>query len=481
MTFNARPDGKEATVIETSLARNQGFGFKSEEEVLNYVLDPAHGVEFIRVMFPDILGRTMDFTFPSEELEKAFRDGKGFDGSSVQGFVRIEESDLVIMPDARTFRLLPWEYQGFSENVRWREGVMFGDIMTPGGGHYEGDTRHILKKTLAAAAQEFGFDDFKVGPELEFFLFPSESDTNPTDRGGYFFGGRHGGVRKEIQLLLKRMGILSEYDHHEVAHGQHEIDLRYDNAMDMADICTLFRYMVKRVAHGHGLYATFMPKPVNGQNGSGMHVHQSLWKDGKNIFFSEENTYHLSEAAYAYMAGLIAHAREISAVLSQWVNSYKRLIEGYEAPVYIAWGQKNRSAYIRVPQYQPGKEAATRLELRSPDPACNIYLAFATMLAAGLAGIRAGTDCPGPVEENIYAMSNARQKKFEIRTLPRHLEEAVRLMEKSRLLEDTLGGHVFQTFIANKRAEIADYSHNVSGEFEKQVSDYEVKTYLPVL
>jgi glutamine synthetase len=466
---------------DKAAGEHPGFGFKTEQELLGYVLDPANRVEFVRVVFPDILGRPMDFSFPSQELEKAFRDGKGFDGSSVEGFVRIEESDLVIKPEARTFRLLPWEYQGFSPDIRWREGIMFGDILTPEGKPYEGDTRYILKKGLADAKAEFGFDDFKVGPELEFFIFPSETDTRFSDQGGYFFGGQHGGMRKEIQLLLKRMGIESEYDHHEVAHGQHEIDLRYQNAMDMADICMLFRYMVKRVARMHGLYATFMPKPVNGQNGSGMHVHQSLWKGGKNVFFSEENAYHLSGTAYSYMAGLITHARELSAVLSQWVNSYKRLIEGYEAPVYIAWGQKNRSAYIRVPQYQPGKEAATRLELRSPDPACNLYLAFSTMLAAGLKGIRGGYACPDPVEENIYKMSNARQKKFEIRTLPRDLDEAVRLMEKSGMMRESLTPHVFTTFIANKRAEIADYTNNVSGEFEKQVSEYEVKTYLPVL
>jgi glutamine synthetase len=231
----------------------------------------------------------------------------------------------------------------------------------------------------------------------------------------------------------------------------------------------------------HGLYATFMPKPANGQNGSGMHVHQSLWKGGKNIFFSVNNSYHLSDLAHHYMAGLMSHAREISAVFSQWVNSYKRLIEGYEAPVYIAWGQRNRSAYIRVPEYQPGKEMATRIELRSPDPSCNIYLAFATMLMAGLTGIRDGYPLPDPVEENIYRMSNAKQKKFEIRTLPRNLEEAVRLMEKSRLLRETLTDHIFTTFIANKRAEIEEYNINVSGEFEKQVSEYEVKKYLPFL
>jgi len=457
------------------------FGFRTEREVLNYVAHPGNGIEFIRVIFPDVLGRQMDFSFPSGELDKAFHEGKGFDGSSIQGFVRIEESDLVIKPEARTFRVLPWEYRGFSEDMRWREGIMFGDILTPEGDIFPGDTRAVLKQTLARAKKEFGFDDFKVGPELEFFLFPSDRDTRFSDEGGYFFSGRHGEIRKEIQLLLKKMGVESEYDHHEVAHGQHEIDLKYCSAIDMADIGMLFRYMVKKVARMHGLYATFMPKPANGQNGSGMHVHQSLWKGGKNIFFAEKGTYHLSEIAHHYMAGLMSHAREISAVLSQWVNSYKRLIEGYEAPVYIAWGQKNRSAYIRVPEYQPGKEMATRIELRSPDPSCNIYLTFSAMLMAGLTGIRGGYPLPDPVEENIYEMSNAKQKKFEIRTLPRNLEEAVKIMEKGRLLQETFSDHIFDMFIANKRAEIEEYNINVSGEFEKQVSEYEVKKYLPIL
>jgi glutamine synthetase len=461
--------------------KNKEFGFRTEQEVLEYVADPAHRIEFIRVVFPDILGRPMDFSFPGEELERAFREGKGFDGSSVEGFVRIEESDLVIKPEAGTFRVLPWEYRGFAEDVRWREGIMFGDILTPEGEPYEGDTRHVLKRALGRAKKEFGLDDFKVGPELEFFIFPNERDTHFSDEGGYFFSGKHGEIRKEIQLLLKKMGIASEYDHHEVAHGQHEIDLKYCSAVEMADIGMLFRYTVKKVSRMRGLYATFMPKPVNGQNGSGMHVHQSLWKGGKNLFFSEKKPYHLSDIAQHYMAGLIAHGREISALLSQWVNSYKRLIEGYEAPVYIAWGQRNRSAYIRVPEYQPGKEGATRIELRSPDPACNIYLAFSAMLMAGLYGIRGGYPLAEPVEENIYRMSNARQKKFEIRTLPRNLEEAVKLMERSQLLRETLTDHIFTAFIANKKAEIEEYNVNVSGEFDKQVSSYEVEKYLRFL
>jgi glutamine synthetase len=457
------------------------FGFADAEEVLRAVRDPSRRIEFIRVLFADILGRPMEFSFPASELEAAFKEGKGFDGSSVEGFVRIEESDLVIKPDPTTFRVLPWTYRGAADDTIWREAVMFGDIRTPEGKPSPADSRHVLKRALAGAAKEFGFDGFFVGPELEFFIFPNDREPRPLDQGGYFFAGRHGEIRKETLLLLMRMGVPSEYDHHEVAHGQHEIDLRFASALEMADIVMLVRYLVKRVARTHGLYATFMPKPINGQNGSGMHVHQSLWKGGKNAFFDGRDPYGLSAAAHAYTAGLMAHARETSAVFSQWVVSYKRLILGYEAPVYIAWGQRNRSAYIRVPRYQPGKEKATRIELRSPDPGCNVYLAFATMLAAGLDGIRSRLPLPEAVEENIYEMSGAQQKRHHISNLPRDLEEAVKLMEKSPLVRATLGDHIFAKFIANKRQEIEDYRKNVGAEFDKQVSPYEVERYLPFL
>ena len=457
------------------------FGLDSEKQVLDVVGRPENRIEFIRIMFPDILGRRMDFSIPSTELEKAFKEGKGFDGSSVEGFVRIEESDLVIKPDPATFRLLPWTYRGFEEETYWREAIMFGDILTPEGDPYEGDSRYILKKILSKGHREFGITDFKIGPELEFFIFPDKNTPTPLDDGGYFFSGLHGEIRKEIQILLKRMGIETEYDHHEVAHGQHEIDLKYLSALEMADTCTIFRYLVKKIARKHGLYATFMPKPLNGQNGSGMHVHQSLWKKGNNIFFNPGNSYHLTEQAHQYIAGLMAHANEIAAVHCQWINSFKRLIEGYEAPVYIAWGQRNRSAYIRVPEYQPGKEQATRIELRSPDPACNLYLAFATMLSAGLKGIEKKYQAYNPVEENIYTMSQARQKKLSIQTLPRNLEGAVKAMQKSALLKETLGAHVFHTFIANKQWEIEDYHNNVANGFDFQVSSYEIQKYMTFL
>jgi len=459
----------------------KAFGTRDEKDVLAVLRDPASDIRFIRLIFPDILGRQMDFTIPASELDAAFKEGKGFDGSSIAGFVRIEESDLVIKPDPRTFRVLPWTYEGFSPDIRWREAVMFGDVLTPDGAVYGGDSRAALKRVLDRARRELGVQDLKCGPELEFFIFPSSEAPVLTDAGGYFFSGRHGEIRKEIQLLLQRLGVATEYDHHEAAHSQHEIDLRFIDAVDMADTAMIFRYMVKKVCRMHGLYGTFMPKPVNGQNGSGMHVHQSLWRDGRNLFFDKNGPYHLSLMAQRYMAGLMTHAREISAVLNQWVNSYKRLIEGYEAPVYIAWGQRNRSAYIRVPEYQPGKEKATRIELRAADPACNIYLAFAVMLAAGTEGIRRKYELVDPVEENIYHMSGARQKKFEIRVLPRTLEEAVRLMEKSAVVRDALGEHIFDKLVANKLKEVEEYGRNVSGEFDKQVSDYEVRRYLPVL
>jgi len=457
------------------------FGTRDEKDVLAVLRDPASDVQFVRLFFPDILGRQMDFAIPAAELPAAFKEGKGFDGSSVAGFVRIEESDLVIKPDPKTFRILPWTYSGFDEGIRWREAVMFGDILTPNGAPYEGDSRGALKRVLARTRKDLGIEDFKCGPELEFFIFPSSDAPALTDVGGYFFSGRHGEIRKEIQLLLGRMGIATEYDHHEAAHSQHEIDLRFLDAVEMADTAMIFRYMVRKVCRMRGLYATFMPKPVNGQNGSGMHVHQSLWRDGKNLFFDKNGPYHLSLLAQRYMAGLMTHAREISAVLSQWVNSYKRLIEGYEAPVYVAWGQRNRSAYIRVPEYQPGKERATRIELRAADPACNIYLAFAVMLAAGTEGVRKKYELVDPVEENIYHMSGTRQRKFEIRVLPRDLDEAVRVMEKSAVVRDALGSHIFDKLVANKRKEVDEYVRNVSGEFDKQVSDYEIRRYLPVL
>ena len=457
------------------------YGYENQEEVLDSVDDPSSKIEFVRIVFSDILGRPMDFSIPGSKLRGAFRDGKGFDGSSVEGFVRTEESDLIIKPDPKTFRVLPWDYTGFDNGNSWREGILFGDIYTPEGKPYKGDSRYVLKKVMENGKKDLGIDEFKVGPELEFFLFPNSREPRPLDEGGYFFSGSHGEIRKEVQFLLKRIGIGSENDHHEVAHGQHEIDLDPLDALEMADTCMLFRYMVKKVARMHNLYATFMPKPLNGQNGSGMHVHQSLWKGKNNLFFEKNDKYRLSKIARHYIAGIMAHSGEISAVLSQWTNSYKRLIEGYEAPVHVAWGQKNRSAYIRVPEYQPGREQETWIELRSPDPACNLYLAFACIFMTGLSGIRQEYVLPDPVEENIYVIGNSKPRSIDIKTLPRNLDDAVKIMSKSELVKQILGEHVFNKFLANKRWEIDEYRNNVSKEYGKQVSEFEVKKYLPFL
>jgi glutamine synthetase len=456
-------------------------GFDNREEVLESAKDPSNKIEFVRIMFADILGRPMDFSIPSSELEEAFRHGKGFDGSSVEGFVRKEESDLLIKPDPKTFRILPWEYTGFDKHSSWREGVAFGDIYTPDGRRYDGDSRYVLKKALQKGAEDLGIDEIQISPEIEFFLFPSSREALPMDEGGYFFSGCHGEIRKEIQYLLKKIGIQAANDHHEVAHGQHEIDLQPLTALEMADTCMLVRYMAKKVARMHGLYATFMPKPLNGQNGSGMHVHQSLWQNGKNIFFAKSDPYRLATTARQYIAGIMEHSREISAVLCQWINSYKRLIEGYEAPVFVAWGQRNRSAYIRVPECQPGKENSMGIELRSPDPACNIYLAFSCMFMAGFTGIQKEYTLPDPVEENIYTLSPAEQRQFQVKTLPRSLEEAVKVMGQSTLIKQILGEHVFNSFISNKLREIDEYRTNVSKEYGKQVSEFEVRKYLPIL
>ncbi|HDI03149.1 MAG TPA: glutamine synthetase, partial [Candidatus Pacearchaeota archaeon] len=303
-------------------------------------------VRFIRPVFVDILGRMLDFTVPIEEFEDLIKNGKGFDGSSVEGFARTEESDLRFIPDINTLVILPWKYKGIENS--WREAVVFGHITDSSGKEYEGDTRALLKNTVEKY-KDIGI--LKCGAEIEFFIFQNDKSPEHTDEGGYFRSGLYGEIRKEAQLALNEMGIKTEFDHHEVASSQHEIDLTYANALKMADSIILAKYVVKRIARKYGVYASFMPKPIAGINGNGMHLHLSLWKDGKNLFFDEEKQ-GLSDIAKSYIAGLIKYGKDIQAGLNQWINSYKRLYPGYEAPTYLVWGTKNRSAYIRVPEYQ---------------------------------------------------------------------------------------------------------------------------------
>ncbi len=440
---------------------------KEKEKVLKMAKE--NDVKFIRLWFTDILGFLKGFAITIDELEGALEEGMGFDGSSIQGYARIDESDMIAKPDPKTFQIVPWRPK---ENAVAR---MFADVLEPDGTPYKGDPRWALKRTLKKA-QDLGYTLY-VGPELEYFYFKSsEGVPQFLDKGGYFDLTPLDvatELRRETILTLEAMGIHVEYSHHEVAPSQHEIDLRYTDALTMADNAMTYRLVVKEIALKHGVYATFMPKPIFGQNGSGMHTHQSLFKGDKNAFFDPKDEFHLSKIGKSYMAGVLKHSKEITSITSQWVNSYKRLVPGYEAPVYISWARRNRSALVRVPMYKPGKEKATRMEYRSPDPACNPYLTFAVMLAAGLKGIEKGYELAPPVEEDIFEMSEASRKKHGIDSLPGSLLEAIQLTEKSELVRETLGDHIFGKFIENKKIEWDQY--------RTHVSQFELDKYLSIL
>jgi len=436
----------------------------TNQEILKIVKERK--IKFIRLCFTDVLGFLKGFAITPDELPGALEEGMGFDGSSIEGFARIEESDMIAKPDTGTFAILP--------DGDYAVARMFCDIYEPGGKPFAGDPRFVLKKMMARA-KDMGYT-FNVGPELEYFYFANSAEAKPLDQGGYFDLvplDVAQDLRRDTILSMQSLGIKVEYSHHEVAASQHEIDLRYDDALTMADNVMTYRLIVKETARKHGVYATFMPKPIFGINGSGMHVHQSLFKGAKNAFFDKDGKYHLSEIGRSYTAGLLKHAQEITSITSQWVNSYKRLIPGYEAPVYICWAQMNRSALIRVPMYKPGKEKATRIEYRSPDPACNPYLAFSVMLAAGLDGIENKYKLAEPANDNIYDMSEEVRAKAGIKSLPEDLLEAIKITESSKLIKDCLGDKVFAYFIRNKKMEWDEY--------KMQVTKYEVDKYLPIL
>src|ERR687885_357393 len=378
---------------------------EARREVLARV--EQESVDYILLWFTDLEGHLKSFAITLDELAGALDDGMGFDGSSITGFNAIEESDMVAMPDPSTFRILP---AGADEPA---VGRIICDIVKPDGEPYEGDPRYVLRRALDRMRQ-MGFDTFNVGPELEYFLFEDDKGTETLDEGGYFAMttmDAASGLRQETVHALEAMGIPIEYVHHEVGPSQHEIDMRFAPALEMADHTVTYRLVVKEIAKKAGFHATFMPKPIFGENGSGMHTHQSLFKDERNAFFDGDDEWHLSDVGKAFIAGQLRHAREISAVFAQWVNSYKRLVPGYEAPVYVAWSRRNRSALVRVPHYHPGSEASTRMELRCPDPACNPYLTFAALLQAGLEGIEKGYELPEPMEKNLYHLSPDERKR----------------------------------------------------------------------
>jgi glutamine synthetase len=439
---------------------------KTKQDVLKIVKEEK--INFIRLWFTDVLGFLKGFAITAHELEGALEEGMGFDGSSIEGFARIEESDMIALPDPSTFSIIPWRPR---EHAVAR---MFCDVYTPEGKPFVGDPRYILKRNLERAAK-LGYT-YNVGPELEYFYFTNAASPEVLDKGGYFDLAPLDvaqDLRRQTILTLEEMGILVEYSHHEVAASQHEIDLRYCDALTMADNVMTYRLVVKEIARMQGVYATFMPKPVFGINGSGMHVHQSLFKGSANSFFDKHDKYHLSKVGKSFTAGLLKHAPEITSVTSQWVNSYKRLVPGYEAPVYICWANMNRSALIRVPQYKPGKEKATRIEYRSPDPACNPYLTFSVMLAAGLDGMERNLKLAEPANDNIYEMSEEQKKRAGINSLPDDLLEAIKLTEGSHVVREALGEPLFSHFIRNKKMEWDEY--------KAQVTQYEINKYLPIL
>lgn len=439
---------------------------RDKQDVMKLVKEKD--VRFVRLWFCDIHGQLKSFAIHVDELEAAFDEGMGFDGSSIKGFARIDESDMIAVPDPKTFTILPWRPKEKSV------ARMICDIYEPDGTPYKGDPRYALKRAIDRM-KEAGFTNFYVGPELEYFYFKSDKEPEILDQGGYFDYPVDAAedLRRETILALEEMGIGVEYSHHEVAPSQHEIDLRYADALEMADIVMTYRVTVKEIAKNYGVYATFMPKPIFGVNGSGMHTHQSLFIGDRNAFFDPNDQYHLSDIGKAYIAGLLTHIKEITLVLNQLVNSYKRLVPGYEAPVYICWARRNRSALIRVPMYKPGKEKATRIELRSPDPACNPYLAFAAMVTAGLKGIEGRYKLPEPLETDVYHLPPEERRRIGVQELPGSLIEAIELAEKSHILREAVGEHIFEQLIQSKKIEWDEY--------RVRVHPYEVERYLPLV
>jgi glutamine synthetase len=431
-------------------------------------------VKFVSLQFTDVMGTIKNVTIPVAELGEALEKGIWFDGSSVEGYTRICESDMYLMPDINTYQVLPWS------PPEQRTARVICDVLQPSEQPFPADPRFVLRSAMAAC-QRMGYT-YHVSSEIEFFLFTMREDRPsrrpvPHDVAGYFdFSPRDlaSEVRQDIILALEAMGIKVERAHHEVASGQHEINFRYADALTSADNAVTFKYVVKAVAQAHGLHATFMPKPIYGMNGSGMHTHQSFFdSDGRNAFFDPDDRYHLSPLAYHFLAGQMKHARGLAAIVAPTVNSYKRLVPGYEAPVYICWGQINRSALIRIPKYSNGLDERTRLELRCPDPSCNPYLAYAAMLKTGMEGIEQKLTPPPPVEENVYDFSDEKLKEMSIESLPGSLMEALGELERDEVLRETLGEHVYEAFMRAKKTEWDQY--------RAQVSEWEIDQYLTLL
>jgi glutamine synthetase len=446
------------------MERQQEFVLRTIEE---------RDIRFVRLWFTDVLGFLKSVAVAPAELEGAFAEGIGFDGSAIEGFARVHESDMLARPDPSTFQVLPWrgEAPGTAR--------MFCDILMPDGSPSYADPRHVLRRVMQKAA-DLGFT-FYVHPEVEFFLLRERPTADlmlpePIDAGGYFDQTPHDlghDFRRQAITMLERMGISVEFSHHEVAPGQQEIDLRYADALTTADNLMTMRLVVKEVALEQGVYASFMPKPFTDQPGSAMHTHLSLFEGDRNAFHDASDPFQLSKVGKAFVAGLLTHAAELTAVTNQWVNSYKRLWGGGEAPAYVCWGHNNRSALVRVPMYKPHKGNSTRVEIRSPDSAANPYLLFAVLLAAGLKGIEEGYELPDGAEDDVWQLTDGERRALGIAPLPGSLSDAITALESSELMAETLGEHVFDFFLRNKRAEWEAY--------RQQVTPFELTRYLPVL
>ncbi|RNM14008.1 glutamine synthetase family protein [Nocardioides pocheonensis] len=443
---------------------------KQEDFVLRALEE--RDVRFVRLWFTDVLGYLKSVAIAPAELEGAFAEGIGFDGSAIEGFARVTEADMLARPDPSTFQILPWRGDG-PATAR-----MFCDIAMPDGSPSYADPRFVLKRTLQSAAEQ-GFT-FYTHPEIEFYLFKGQPEPGqppvPVDQSGYFdHTAQSAGsdFRREAITMLESMGISVEFSHHEGGPGQQEIDLRYADALSTADNIMTFRTVVREVALGQGVWASFMPKPFTEQPGSGMHTHVSLFEGDRNAFFEAGAEYQLSKTARHFIAGILHHAAEITCVTNQWVNSYKRLIGGGEAPSYICWGHNNRSAMVRVPMYKPNKGQSTRIELRSVDAACNPYLAFAVVLAAGMKGLAEQYDLPREAEDDVWSLTDGERQALGLQQLPKNLHDAIVVAERSELLAETLGEHVYDFFLRNKRQEWEDY--------RGQVSAFERDQMLPVI
>ncbi len=435
----------------------QGLSLSTPEDVLKYVEE--YGVSSIRLWFTDMLGFLKSFSITPKELKGAFEEGMGFDGSSIEGYKRIQESDMVAFPIASTAQTVPFR-SGGSRSIR-----MFADIRNPDGSPYTAHPRDVLQRQLGRLEKR-GFARMYLGPEPEFFYFKSQEDTEILDQARYFdinpvdVGDD---VREVTVFALEAMGIPVEYHHSEVAPSQHEIDIRYQEALRMADSLQTHKYLVKEIARRCGVYATFMPKPLEGENGSGMHVHLSLFRgDNTNAFYDKEDVHHLSSDAKHFIAGVLKHAREMAFVTNQWQNSYKRLVPGYEAPVYIAWAETNRSAAVRIPLYKPGNEVATRMELRFPDAACNPYFAFAAILAAGLEGVDQKIQVPDPMTIDLYGLTSMQREEMGLASLPHDLFEATQVAESSTFIKEVLGADVHRKLVETKLMEVDQFRLNVS-------------------